>query len=291
MALAKKLTTQQTIENLTAQLKIDFAKKSELPTKVSDLTNDSGFQTASQVETAIAAQVGKAYRPSGSLAFAELPALTADNVGKVYNITDNFTTTSDFIEGAGKAYKAGADVGIVEVEGANEGEVDYKYNVFANFVDTSDLMNKIATPTAGNLVKQTATGHVEDAGIAFGDVVTKVTGGTTGNVVTLDANGKIQDGGVAASNLVQKVASATAGNLAGLNASGETTDSGIAAADVQTKLASNAFTSGNIRTTDANGFAQDGGIAASAIITTADIQDYTQQELAALLADTPAAGE
>jgi hypothetical protein len=35
-------------------------------------------------------------------------------VGYVYNITNDFTTTADFIEGAGKKYKAGTNVVIVD---------------------------------------------------------------------------------------------------------------------------------------------------------------------------------
>ncbi len=312
----KNLVTKTTIDNLTAELKATFAKKSQLPTKVSDLTNDSNFQTGTQVESAIAAQIGRVYRPAGSVTFANLPTLAEANLGKVVNVTDAFTTTADFVEGAGKKHKAGADVGIVEVPGATEGTVEYKYNVFANFVDTSGQMDKIVGGTTGGLVQQTADGGVEDTGVLAADVVTKVSDGTTGNLAALDANGKLADSGkapgdfalrdtdavtnniakfdsngdpvdagIAAGNVMTKVASATNGNLAGLNASGEATDSGVAAADVQQKLAANTFTAGNIRTTDANGFAQDGGIAATALLVDSDISDYTAAEIAALLAD------
>ena len=280
---SKNLTTKLTIQNLAAQLKLTFAKKTELPTKVSDLTNDSNYQTETQVTNAINAKIASVYKPGGTVAFADLPALVAANEGFVYNISDAFTTTADFVEGAGKKHKAGADVGIVNV-GTAESPV-YKYNVFANFVDLSSYMEKISGGTTAGLVKQTADGGVEDTGILADDVVTKVTGATAGNVAGLDANGKLTDTGVAADNIVTKVANATNDNLAGLNANGELTDSGVAAADVQQKLAANAFTAGNIRTTDANGFAQDGGIAATALLVDTDISDYTAEEIAALLAD------
>lgn len=59
--------------------------------------------------------LGGAYVAKGSVAFANLPAVrTADMVGYVYNVTDNFTTTADFIEGAGKKYPAGTNVVIVD---------------------------------------------------------------------------------------------------------------------------------------------------------------------------------
>lgn len=59
--------------------------------------------------------LGGAYVAKGSKAFAELPSTrTADMVGYVYNVTDEFTTTADFVEGAGKKYPAGTNVVIVD---------------------------------------------------------------------------------------------------------------------------------------------------------------------------------
>lgn len=339
----KNLLTNVTLNNLTAQLKVTFAKKTELPTKVSDLTNDSNYQTGAQVESAIAAQIGSVYRPSGSLAFASLPALTAENLGKVYNVTNAFTTTSDFVEGAGKKYKAGADVGIIETsaaayvatedttaqagktyyadangtaldtqpaEGADISEAGYyeyvaavyKYNVFANFVDTSALLNKITGGTTGAIVKQTADGDIEDAGVLAADIVTKVTGGTTGNIVTLDANGKIADGGNAPGDFALRDTSATENNIAKFDSDGDPVDAGFAAGDVVTKVTG--ATNGNFAGLDANGKLADSGSKAAdfvakvfidnvedPVIHESDITDYTEQEIAAMLADTPAAGE
>jgi hypothetical protein len=53
------------IEGNISTLQTDKANKSEIPTKTSDLTNDSGFQTAQQVRTAIA---NAAELPSGGSA-------------------------------------------------------------------------------------------------------------------------------------------------------------------------------------------------------------------------------
>ena len=54
------------------------------------------------------------YKASGSVFFADLPALAASREGHVYNIKDDFTTTADFVEGAGKDYPAGTNVVIIE---------------------------------------------------------------------------------------------------------------------------------------------------------------------------------
>ena len=57
-----------------------------------------------------------AYKASGSIYFADLPALTADRRGNIYNIKDSFTTTSNFVEGAGYEHSAGSNVAIVGIE-------------------------------------------------------------------------------------------------------------------------------------------------------------------------------
>lgn len=51
-----------------------------------------------------------ALRPMGTVTFANLPALSATTSGNMYNISDQFTTTSDFKEGAGNTIPAGANV-------------------------------------------------------------------------------------------------------------------------------------------------------------------------------------
>ena len=151
--------TTQPITNKTVDITV--------PTKVSDLTNDSGFitgisssdvtsalgytpynstnpngyQTSSEVETAINNKISSVYKAKGSVAFANLPALSSTNEGNVYNVTDSFTTTSDFVEGAGKTYPAGTNVAIINTTGST-----YKYDVLgsladlSNYVQSSDLV-------------------------------------------------------------------------------------------------------------------------------------------------------
>lgn len=108
------------------------AETSAIPTNNNQLTNGAGYQTASDVNSAIDAKISSAYKIKGSVAFASLPTVQADREGFVYNITDSFTTTSDFVEGAGKSYPAGTNVVIVNVSGTT-----YKYDVLSGFVDLS----------------------------------------------------------------------------------------------------------------------------------------------------------
>lgn len=49
-------------------------------------------------------------RPMGTVAFANLPALSAASEGDMYNISNQFTTTADFKEGAGNVIPTGANV-------------------------------------------------------------------------------------------------------------------------------------------------------------------------------------
>ena len=51
-----------------------------------------------------------ALRPMGTVTFANLPALSATTSGNMYNISDQFVTTSDFKEGEGNTIPAGANV-------------------------------------------------------------------------------------------------------------------------------------------------------------------------------------
>lgn len=132
-----------------------------VPVKVSDLTNDSGFQTASQVAASIAAAITTTYKPGGSVAFASLPALNADHLGFVYNVTDAFTTTANFVEGAGKSFPAGTDVAIVDVGAAQN--PSYKYNVMGGFVDLSGYVqaSQMATMTNQEITTAVNTAYTD----------------------------------------------------------------------------------------------------------------------------------
>lgn len=79
------------------------------------ITNEVNRATAAEADLRSIAT--RAYKASGSVYFADLPALDASRQGNVYNIKDDFTTTSDFVEGSGKDYPAGTNVAIVSEEG------------------------------------------------------------------------------------------------------------------------------------------------------------------------------
>lgn len=87
------------------------------------------------------------YQPGGSVAFASLPAGSASNLGFIYNITDAFTTTSDFVEGAGIEYPANTDVAVINAGTAQS--PSYKYNVFmGSLAGYQKKIQYTAMPTA-----------------------------------------------------------------------------------------------------------------------------------------------
>lgn len=101
----------------------------------------SGVAVASAISTAIAS----VYKPAGSSAFANLPPLSASFEGYVFNITDDFTTTADFVEGAGKIYPAGTNIVCISTRNG------YKWDVLSGIVDlsgyqtTSNLVTSISS--------------------------------------------------------------------------------------------------------------------------------------------------
>ena len=181
-----------TVDSFTLNQSTDKSINIEVPTKTSDLINDSGFLTSHQsiktlktdnttaqstssseaiagsgtinlhkisktgtfsdliskptsisgygitdayTKTEIDGMISSVYKPAGSVAFASLPALSDNVLGNVYNVTDAFTTTADFVEGAGKSYPAGTNVVVVNT--GTTASPTYKFDVLAGFVDLS----------------------------------------------------------------------------------------------------------------------------------------------------------
>lgn len=78
---------------------------------------------------------GSVYRPAGNLTTPDLSKLSEENVGKVYNITQEFTTDSNFVDDSGRTYSAGTDIAVVDI-----GSGVYKFNVLSGFVDLSGYL-------------------------------------------------------------------------------------------------------------------------------------------------------
>ena len=166
--------------------------------------------TAETVEAALAELLGKinalpsAIIPKGTRTFSQLaPAtdLAAGNLGFMWNISDAFTTTADFAEGAGHSIPAGANVYVANVGTA--AEPSYKYDIFQGMYDLSGYALKSEmsiADVAGDATKKTITlksGLSQDVLVAHQDISGKAdkdTDAVTGNFAIFDANGNPVDG-------------------------------------------------------------------------------------------------
>ena len=154
--------------------------------------------------------------PKGTKTFSQLvPStdLAAANLGFMWNISDAFTTTSDFAEGSGHSIPAGANVYVANVGTA--AEPSYKYDIFAGMYDLSGyaLKSEMAIEAvSGDSTKkniQLKSGLDQDVLVAHQDIsgkANKVTVGTgageatVGNFFAVGSDGDLVDSGSKASD-------------------------------------------------------------------------------------------
>ncbi len=146
------------------------------------------------------------YKAKGSLPFASLTAslLVKANEGNVYNITDAFTTTANFVEGAGKKYTAGTNVVIIETTTAVfTASSDNTVNAGKTYYVSQNGGYSVVTP-AGNENPATAgwfemtTPAVYKFDVHAGDlsnVQTLAVPAAANNIAILDAHGQVVDSG------------------------------------------------------------------------------------------------
>lgn len=114
MAEEKKITTLEALEALARELK----------KRVDKVEKDSSV-----------------YRPAGNLSQPDYTKLTKENLGCVYNITQQFTADGKHFVGSDtNTYPAGTDIAVVA-----ENDELYRFNVLSGFVDLSDY------PTTSNV--------------------------------------------------------------------------------------------------------------------------------------------
>ena len=164
-------STVEGLQQTVGQLQTDVDGLEE---QVALKANSADVYTQTQVDEKIDAAISAVYKPAGSVAFASLPTPGADNLGNVYNVTDEFTTDARFTEGAGQEYPAGTNVAVVET--SNE-PATYKFDVMSGFVDLSgylttetasatyatktELGNKVDKVTGSSLVQDTLITKLE----------------------------------------------------------------------------------------------------------------------------------
>lgn len=134
-SLLQKLIDLTNLKTFLDQLRQLFATKAD----IAAADYQSGAQVdrkIDQAKTDLQNTLGGAFTARGSTPFAELPALADAANGDVWNISDAFTTTDDFVEGAGRNYPSGTNV--VRVSPANKP----KWDTLSGVTDLSDYVRK-----------------------------------------------------------------------------------------------------------------------------------------------------
>lgn len=181
--------------------------------------------SAETVEAALAELLGKinalpsAIIPKGTRTFSQLAPstdLAAGNLGFMWNVSDGFTTTADFAEGAGHVIPAGANVYVANVGTA--AEPSYKYDIFSGMYDLSGyaLKSEMAiTDVSGDATKkniQLKSGLNQDVVVAHQDISGKAdkdADAVEGNIAEFDGNGNPVDSGHALSEYKTKQTAVT----------------------------------------------------------------------------------
>ena len=117
---------------------LDAALEAVLTGKADKATTLAGYGiTDAYTKEELNAKISAVYKPAGTAAtFADLPELSKDVLGNVYNMGEDFVTTPDFVEGEGREYTKGTNVVVVQ---ADDG---YKFDVLAGIVDISGKVDK-----------------------------------------------------------------------------------------------------------------------------------------------------
>lgn len=173
------------------------------------------------------------WSPGGSYTFENLPAPSADTFRFAYVVTDDFTTTSDFVEGAGIDYPAGTTVGVVN-HGTDANPV-YMYDVStgAVFVDSEPTQGSTNAVASGGVYDDLQEIRLSVSQLSASKISKNNTPGLVKNDGSIDTEIQLTVEQLSASLLLKadKVASATAGNFALLDSSGNLADSGHKDAD------------------------------------------------------------
>jgi glutamate mutase epsilon subunit len=147
MATTKKLDAtglSQVWNKITTNFDTKDSVDSKVGVKADKATSLNGYgisdaytktETDNKITSAVNTAVAGIYKVKGSTTFAKLP--TSASVGDVYNVTDAFTTTSSFVEGAGKSYPAGTNVAYTD----NGWDCLAGVYDFSEYLKASDLEN------------------------------------------------------------------------------------------------------------------------------------------------------
>ncbi len=140
----------QTDGEPTAKILFDFTTLGIATSADIQKLQQSLKEMETKLEGSITEVAGSVYTPKGSCEFSALPSLEDTNVGWVYNITDQFQTTDDFIEGPSKTYPAGSNVVSVEYERGTK-----KWDILGSVTDLSAYAKQSDVESLEELITET----------------------------------------------------------------------------------------------------------------------------------------
>lgn len=147
-----------------AESDLASALASKINGKADAATTISGYgitdaYTKTEVDNAIGEVQAGALKPGGTLAASGISSslLVVGNLGKVYNVSEDFTTTSDFVEGSGKAHPAGTNIYVVDTDTTGS-TPDYKFDVLAGSYG-------VATQSGNGLMSSTDKTKLDNADV------------------------------------------------------------------------------------------------------------------------------
>lgn len=150
------------------------AKASETNAKTSETSSaksESEAQKYAEQAKEISESLSGALRPLGTINFADLPNTANATSGDMYNIADQFTTTTDFKEGAGNIIPAGSNVYLT---------IDRYWDVLAGTPVTGVKGAKEVYYRRGNVNITPANigavaegGNISDTTVTFADATTR----------------------------------------------------------------------------------------------------------------------
>lgn len=170
-AVAKEDITKLGIPGALTPISVDLNDETIDNTKVAG---------AKAVVDFVNAKLSAVYKPQGSIKASAIPtAPVAAQEGYVYNVSEEFTTTAVFVEGAGKKYPAGTNIVVVK-----DGEA-YKLDVLSGFIDLAPYL-KAADAEKTYFTKTDAANKLDKNGDGSSLTLTGVTGYEAAtNIVTV----------------------------------------------------------------------------------------------------------
>lgn len=171
-----------TVEGLAATVGQHTQQIGQLETDVTSLKNDKADKattyTKQETDNKISAAISSTYKPAGSIAFENLPEPAKTELGKVYNVTNEFTASDKFVAGeVGKKYSAGTNVVCIE-----ESKDTYKWDVLSGFTDlsaystTEQIAAEYATKNEVNTGLDKKVDKVKGSSLIQDTLITKLEG-------------------------------------------------------------------------------------------------------------------